>query len=109
MPHHPRSDRGQLIGTLPGAGPGERLRSVELADAFDDCLLEVGADRAAGRRERHHHIDPPGLGLLEFQAINSKDFPMLQGAFLVFSVAVIVLNLIADCLYFVLDPRVKTA
>jgi peptide/nickel transport system permease protein len=51
----------------------------------------------------------PGLGLLEFQAINSKDFPMLQGAFLVFSVAVIVLNLIADCLYFVLDPRVKTA
>ena len=51
----------------------------------------------------------PGLGLLEFQAINSKDFPMLQGAFLVFSVAVIILNLIADCLYFVLDPRVKTA
>jgi len=51
----------------------------------------------------------PGLGLLEFEAINSKDFPMLQGAFLVFSVAVIVMNLIADCLYFVLDPRVQTA
>jgi peptide/nickel transport system permease protein len=51
----------------------------------------------------------PGLGLLEYQAINSKDFPMLQGAFLVFSVAVIVMNLIADCLYFVLDPRVQTA
>ena len=51
----------------------------------------------------------PGLGLLEFQAINSKDFPMLQGAFLVFSIAVIVANLIADCLYFVLDPRVQTA
>jgi peptide/nickel transport system permease protein len=51
----------------------------------------------------------PGLGLLEFEAINSKDFPMLQGAFLVFSVSVIVLNLLADCLYFVLDPRVQTA
>jgi peptide/nickel transport system permease protein len=51
----------------------------------------------------------PGLGLLEFDAINSKDFPMLQGAFLVFSVSVIVLNLIADCLYFVLDPRVQSA
>ena len=51
----------------------------------------------------------PGLGLLEFDAINSKDFPMLQGAFLVFSVAVIVLNLIADALYFVLDPRVQSA
>jgi peptide/nickel transport system permease protein len=51
----------------------------------------------------------PGLGLLEFEAIQSKDFPMLQGAFLVFSLAVIVMNLIADCLYFVLDPRVQTA
>ena len=34
---------------------------------------------------------------------------MLQGSFLIFSVAVIVMNLIADCLYFVLDPRVQTA
>ena len=51
----------------------------------------------------------PGLGLLEFEAINSKDFPMLQGAFLVFSIAVIVANLIADCLYFFLDPRVQSA
>jgi peptide/nickel transport system permease protein len=51
----------------------------------------------------------PGLGLLEFDAIQSKDFPMLQGAFLVFSIAVIVANLIADCLYFVLDPRVQSA
>ena len=51
----------------------------------------------------------PGLGLLEFQAINSKDFPMLQGAFLVFSIAVIIANLVADCLYFFLDPRVQSA
>jgi peptide/nickel transport system permease protein len=51
----------------------------------------------------------PGLGELGFQAINDKDFPVLQGTFLVFSVAVIVANLLADCLYFVLDPRVKSA
>jgi peptide/nickel transport system permease protein len=51
----------------------------------------------------------PGLGELSFQAINDKDFPVLQGTFLVFSVSVIVLNLLADCLYFVLDPRVKAA
>jgi peptide/nickel transport system permease protein len=49
----------------------------------------------------------PGLGELGFQAINDKDFPVLQGTFLVFSVAVIVANLVADALYFVLDPRVK--
>ncbi len=51
----------------------------------------------------------PGLGDLSYQAINDKDFPVLQGTFLVFSVSVIALNLLADCLYFVLDPRVKTA
>jgi len=50
----------------------------------------------------------PGLGELSFTAINDKDFPVLQGTFLVFSVAVILANLIADCLYFVLDPRVQT-
>ena len=51
----------------------------------------------------------PGLGELGFQAINDKDFPVLQGTFLVFSVAVILANLLADCLYFALDPRVKSA
>ncbi len=49
----------------------------------------------------------PGLGLLSFDAIEDKDFPMLQGTFLLFSVGVILANLIADCLYFVLDPRVQ--
>ena len=51
----------------------------------------------------------PGLGELGFQAINDKDFPMLQGTFLIFSIAVIVANLLADALYFFLDPRVQTA
>ena len=49
----------------------------------------------------------PGLGELSYQAINDKDFPVLQGTFLVFSVAVILFNFLADCLYFVLDPRVQ--
>jgi peptide/nickel transport system permease protein len=50
----------------------------------------------------------PGLGELNFNAINDKDFPVLQGTFLVFSAGVILANLLADCLYFVLDPRVQT-
>ena len=49
----------------------------------------------------------PGLGELTFEAINEKDFPVLQGVFLVFSVGVIFANLCADILYFFLDPRVK--
>ena len=49
----------------------------------------------------------PGLGELNYNAIADKDFPMLQGTFLVFSIGVILANLIADCLYFALDPRVQ--
>jgi peptide/nickel transport system permease protein len=51
----------------------------------------------------------PGLGLLTVQAIDGNDYPLLQGLFLLFSVAVIVANLVADILYSYLDPRVRAA
>lgn len=51
----------------------------------------------------------PGLGWLTVQAIDAKDFPLLQGLFLLFSAAVIVANLLADILYMYLDPRVRAA
>ncbi len=50
-----------------------------------------------------------GLGLLEYEALRAPDYPLLQGLFLLFSVAVIVANLVADILYGYLDPRVKAA
>jgi peptide/nickel transport system permease protein len=49
----------------------------------------------------------PGLGLLTVNAIEDKDFPLLQALFLLFSAAVIVFNVIADLLYAYLDPRVR--
>ena len=49
----------------------------------------------------------PGLGLLAFDAIEDKNFPVLQGTFLLFSAGVILANLMADILYFFLDPRVQ--
>jgi peptide/nickel transport system permease protein len=51
----------------------------------------------------------PGLGLLTVDAIDDKDFPMLQALFLLFSAAVIVANLVADLLYGYLDPRVRAS
>lgn len=51
----------------------------------------------------------PGLGDLSYEAVQSKDFPVLQGTFFVFSVGVVLANLLADALYFVLDPRVQDA
>jgi peptide/nickel transport system permease protein len=49
----------------------------------------------------------PGLGLLTVRAIKTRDFPLLQGLFLLFSATVIVANLVADILYTHLDPRVR--
>ncbi|MFM8999870.1 MAG: ABC transporter permease [Actinomycetota bacterium] len=49
----------------------------------------------------------PGVGWLSVQAIESKDYPLLQALFLLFSAAVIVANLLADLLYSSLDPRVR--
>ena len=48
----------------------------------------------------------PGLGQATLEAIRGPDFPMLQGLFLLFSVSLIVANLMVDLLYGVLDPRV---
>jgi peptide/nickel transport system permease protein len=51
----------------------------------------------------------PGLGRLMFEAVQKRDYPILQGAFLLLAVSVIIANLIADLLYSVLDPRVELA
>jgi peptide/nickel transport system permease protein len=50
----------------------------------------------------------PGLGSAIFEAVGRRDFPVLQGAFLLIAVAVILANLIADLTYTYLDPRVQT-
>ena len=85
----------------------EQARGPERAAAAGD---DRGDPVRRRRRRRDHDRDPvlvAGLGELSYDAINDKDFPVLQGTFLVFSVGVIFANLIADCLYFFLDPRVQ--
>ena len=49
----------------------------------------------------------PGIGLAIVESIDQRDFPVLQGAFLLLAISVIFFNLIADLLYFRLDPRVR--
>lgn len=48
-----------------------------------------------------------GIGRLAVSAISGRDIPLLQGTVLFTTVIVIVGNLIADCLYSVLDPRIR--
>jgi peptide/nickel transport system permease protein len=49
----------------------------------------------------------PGLGTLTVDALAARDYPVLQGIFLILSVSVVAANLVADLGYQFLDPRVK--
>ena len=49
----------------------------------------------------------PGTGKLMFDALSSRDYPVLMGTFLVLSLLVIIVNLFVDILYMFIDPRVR--
>jgi peptide/nickel transport system permease protein len=51
----------------------------------------------------------PGIGSALFAALQSRDYTVLQGIFLIVTVSVIVANLLADILYSRLDPRIRVA
>lgn len=51
----------------------------------------------------------PGLGLLIYDAVLTRDYPLLQGAFLLLAAGVLLANFVADLLYPLLDPRVRRA
>jgi peptide/nickel transport system permease protein len=49
----------------------------------------------------------PGIGSLLVKSATSEDLPMIQGVAMVIAVVIMTSNLIADLLYFVLDPRIR--
>jgi peptide/nickel transport system permease protein len=49
----------------------------------------------------------PGMGLLLLDAVNSRDYPIITGVFLVVGVAVMLINLAVDLTYGLLDPKVR--
>lgn len=49
----------------------------------------------------------PGLGYELFRALGGKDYPLLQGIFLIITLSVLAANLIADIVYLLLDPRTR--
>ncbi len=51
----------------------------------------------------------PGMGLLTYNSVLQRDYPVLEASFLVFTVGVILANFIADLMYHALDPRVRNA
>lgn len=49
----------------------------------------------------------PGMGLMMLDAVNQRDYPVISGVFLVVGVAVMLINLLVDLSYGLLDPRVR--
>jgi peptide/nickel transport system permease protein len=49
----------------------------------------------------------PGLGQLALQAVEARDYPVLQGAILLFALVFLIINLVVDLLYTAIDPRIR--
>ena len=49
----------------------------------------------------------PGMGLLLLEAVSQRDYPIITGVFLVVGVAVVLINLLVDLSYGLLDPKVR--
>lgn len=50
----------------------------------------------------------PGMGTLAFDAISSRDYPVLQGAVTVLALVIVLVNLAVDIAYGIVDPRIRT-
>lgn len=50
----------------------------------------------------------PGLGTLAFDAVANRDYPVLQGVIVVLSLMIVLVNLLVDIAYGLIDPRIRT-
>jgi peptide/nickel transport system permease protein len=94
-----------------GLTEGRVLRSHALPNALLPTVSLVAINLGyvvAGAITVEVVFNWPGLGTLTVNALESRDYPVLQGVFLLLSVTVVVANMIADIVYSVLDPRVRT-
>lgn len=51
----------------------------------------------------------PGVGRLAFEAISNRDYPLINGTILLFAATFVLVNLIVDILYAVLNPKIRYA
>ncbi len=49
----------------------------------------------------------PGIGMLKYEAILNRDYPLIMGITMLLAVIIVLSNLLADLLYAVVDPRIR--
>lgn len=83
------------------------LRNAMLP-VFTVFMLNLGA-LVGGAAVIETVFSYPGVGRLLFESATNRDYPLLQGAFLLVTLSVLFFNLLADLLYPLVDPRVRGA
>ena len=100
------------VRTAEGKGLPRRmvLYKHALRNALIPVLTALGISMVAtlaGTISLELVFSRPGLGRVLVGAIASRDYPLVQAGLVVFSVLVVIVNLIVDLLYAVVDPRVE--
>jgi peptide/nickel transport system permease protein len=94
-----------------GLGDGRILRRHALPNAMLPTVTLIAINLGyvvAGAITVEVVFNWPGLGTLTVDALASRDYGVLQGVFLLLSVAVVFANLLADLVYGLFDPRVRS-
>ena len=84
---------------------GHALRNA-LLPLYTSLALSLGA-LASGAVVVETVFSYPGLGRVVYEGVLARDYPLLQGAFLLVTVGVVGANVLADLTYPLLDPRVR--
>lgn len=93
-----------------GAGPRRVTYVHALRNALLPIVTVVGLDLGrmlGGTTIVETVFSRPGTGMLLIQGVLNRDYPVIQGAFLVYLLAIIATSLLVDLLYARLDPRVS--
>jgi ABC-type dipeptide/oligopeptide/nickel transport system permease component len=93
-----------------GLGPQSVVGSHALRNALIPVLTVIGLNFGTllgGAVVAETVFTRPGLGRLILDAINARDYPVIQGVMIVSVVLVVLLNLVTDLLYSAADPRVR--
>ena len=103
-----------FIRTARAKGLGERMVVVRhaLKNALIPIITILGLEFGgllAGAVITETVFSYPGIGQLLIKSINNRDFPIVQGTLLLFSIQFVLVNLIVDLLYARVDPRISYA
>ncbi|HEY4839530.1 MAG TPA: ABC transporter permease, partial [Candidatus Acidoferrales bacterium] len=117
-----RMVRGSMIEELgsdyvrTARAKGLSERSVLYRHAFPNALVPIitilglqFGTLLAGTIVTESIFSWPGIGRLTVQAIQSRDYPLLQGCILVIALSYVVVNLMTDVVYSLIDPRIRVS